>query len=504
MDDSSHYLLILAILVLFQTVLALAYAALNNMRQTTIKEWADEGQTQAQRALKLLDARTKLSLSYFLCRTLLTVAITVFLTVYLLPSLLPYSSMLSIEALLVLVILATGFLLAVMTDAVPEGVGSQYSEALFSFSVSFLRILVIFFTPLTALLLLVSRLVASLFGGSAMVNTVTEEEIMTLVSAGHTDGTIETGEKDMIYSILQLNETWVRELMTPRIDIVALDVDSTVSDALTTLIESGFSRIPVYDENIDDVIGILYAKDLLELWKRGHAANGHAIRELLRPAYFIPETKRASELLRELQNRNVHMAIVVDEYGGTAGLITIENLIEEIVGDIRDEYDQNEEDEYVQNGADEYVIDGSMNIDDFNMLSGLEIDDEENDTIGGYVYTALGRVPTVEDVIETDAMILHVRELEGRRVKRVWVKIKARQETATETTPATAPAAGEEALPDAATITAEIIDAPDSVPESEPPPANQPPPTKDDVNLPESDSSSPTAAPTTTTSDDKQ
>ena len=430
MDDSSHYLLILAILVLFQTVLALAYAAMNNMRQTTIKEWADEGQPQAQRALKLLASRTRLSLSYFLCRTLMTVGITVFLTVYILPTLLPLGSIISIEVALVALILITGFLLAVMTDAVPEGVGSQYSESLFGFSVSVLRLLVIIFTPLTILLLSVSRLVASLFGGSEMVNTVTEEEIMTLVSAGHTDGTIETGEKDMIYSILQLNETWVRELMTPRIDIVALDVDSNVSDALTTLIESGFSRIPVYDENIDDLIGILYAKDLLGLWQKGHTSNGHAIRELLRPAYFIPETKRASELLRELQNRNVHMAIVVDEYGGTAGLITIENLIEEIVGDIRDEFDQNEEDEYTQNGIDEYLIDGSMNIDDFNMLSGLELENEENDTIGGYVYTELGRVPTLEDTIETDTMILHVRELDGRRVKKVWVKVKAHEKAA--------------------------------------------------------------------------
>jgi len=430
LDDSSHYLLILAILVLFQTVLALAYAAMNNMRQTTIKEWADEGQPQAQRALKLLASRTRLSLSYFLCRTLMTVGITVFLTVYILPTLLPLGSIISIEVALVALILITGFLLAVMTDAVPEGVGSQYSESLFGFSVSVLRLLVIIFTPLTILLLGVSRLVASLFGGSEMVNTVTEEEIMTLVSAGHTDGTIETGEKDMIYSILQLNETWVRELMTPRIDIVALDVDSNVSDALTTLIESGFSRIPVYDENIDDLIGILYAKDLLGLWQKGHTSNGHAIRELLRPAYFIPETKRASELLRELQNRNVHMAIVVDEYGGTAGLITIENLIEEIVGDIRDEFDQNEEDEYTQNGIDEYLIDGSMNIDDFNMLSGLELENEENDTIGGYVYTELGRVPTLEDTIETDTMILHVRELDGRRVKKVWVKVKAHEKAA--------------------------------------------------------------------------
>jgi len=430
LDDSSHYLLILAILVLFQTVLALAYAAMNNMRQTTIKEWADEGQPQAQRALKLLASRTRLSLSYFLCRTLMTVGITVFLTVYILPTLLPLGSIISIEVALVALILITGFLLAVMTDAVPEGVGSQYSESLFGFSVSVLRLLVIIFTPLTILLLSVSRLVASLFGGSEMVNTVTEEEIMTLVSAGHTDGTIETGEKDMIYSILQLNETWVRELMTPRIDIVALDVDSNVSDALTTLIESGFSRIPVYDENIDDLIGILYAKDLLGLWQKGHTSNGHAIRELLRPAYFIPETKRASELLRELQNRNVHMAIVVDEYGGTAGLITIENLIEEIVGDIRDEFDQNEEDEYTQNGIDEYLIDGSMNIDDFNMLSGLELENEENDTIGGYVYTELGRVPTLEDTIETDTMILHVRELDGRRVKKVWVKVKAHEKAA--------------------------------------------------------------------------
>jgi CBS domain containing-hemolysin-like protein len=310
--------------------------------------------------------------------------------------------------------------------------------------------------------------VASLFGGSELINTVTEEEIMTLVSAGHTDGTIEAGEKDMIYSVLQLNETWVRELMTPRIDIVALDVDSTVSDALTTLIESGFSRIPVYDENVDDLMGILYAKDLLGLWQRGQTANGHSIRELLRPAYFVPETKRASELLRELQNRNVHMAIVVDEYGGTAGLVTIENLIEEIVGDIRDEFDQNEEDEYTQNASDEYIVDGSMNIDDLNELANLALEDEENDTIGGYVNTALGRLPNVGDTIETDEMTLEVRELDGRRVKKVLVKIKAKEVKDVAETPAPPPSTDEIAgtAPEPETDT--------------PPPATTPSPEADD------------------------
>jgi CBS domain containing-hemolysin-like protein len=177
--------------------------------------------------------------------------------------------------------------------------------------------------------------------------------------------------------------------MVPRIDMVAVDIETSLDEALATLIESGYSRIPVYDGSIDNIKGLLYAKDLLSLWRSGDPTAQKLIRDIIRPAYFVPENKRADDLLKEMQTRKIHMAMVVDEYGGTAGLVTIENLIEEIIGDIVDEHDVNEEAEYIRHGPQEYTVDGSIDLDDFNELLDVELPTEESDTLGGFIYTHL-------------------------------------------------------------------------------------------------------------------
>jgi len=265
-----------------------------------------------------------------------------------------------------------------------------------------------------------------------LVNTVTEEEILSLVTEGNTDGTIQDNERQMIFSVLQLDQTNVREVMTPRIDIIAVDVHTPLSEAMNEFISSGFSRLPVFEENIDNIVGLLYAKDLLNLWRVGGMENGRTVRDLVRPAHFVPETKLASELLRELQNRKVHMAIVVDEYGGTSGLVTIENLIEEIVGDIQDEYDINEEDEYEVDTDGIYTVDASMDLDDFNELLDVDLEAPETDTLGGYIYMRLGHVPDEGEVIDTDELTLTVLSIDGRRIRKVQVEHKEIVDTESE------------------------------------------------------------------------
>ena len=193
--------------------------------------------------------------------------------------------------------------------------------------------------------------------------------------------------------------------------------------ALAAFVESGFSRIPVYEDSIDRVQGLLYAKDILTALKNRADLESQAIRDLIRPAYFVLETKRADALLKELQAKNVHLAIVVDEYGGTSGLITIENLIEEIVGDIRDEHDFGEEEDYVEIGDGSYLIDASMDLDDLNALLDCAIDTATADTLGGYIYLALGRVPKVNETIETDILSMTVLSIDGHRIR----KVKARK-----------------------------------------------------------------------------
>lgn len=262
---------------------------------------------------------------------------------------------------------------------------------------------------------------SGLFAASASVSSayITEEEIKTLVDAGSEEGVIEDEEKEMIYSVLQFNDKVVRELMVPRIDIVGLSAETSLEGALQVAVAEGHSRIPVYEGTIDHIIGVLYAKDLLT--RLDEANRQRPVREIMRPAYFVPESKRASELLEELQRQKVHMAIVIDEYGGTAGLITIEDLLEEIVGEIQDEYDPEEEAEYQQIGADEYRFDAGIHLVEVNELLDVELSTEESDTLGGYIFSVLGKVPQVGETFERDGLRFTVESLEGRRIE--WVRV---------------------------------------------------------------------------------
>ena len=320
-------------------------------------------------------------------------------------------------------ILGAGLTL-VIGDLAPEALGSAHAETLSTFAIRPMALLHTIVSPATALVLLLSRLISRLFGGDAltMVNQVTEEDIMTLVHASHSGGVIEEEEKDMIASVLQLDESSARELMTPRIDIVALETSATISDALEVFVQSGFSRIPVYEDNIDNVRGLLYAKDILTAVSDGQDFAGQGIDHLVREATFVPETKRADALLKELQAKNVHLAIVVDEYGGASGLVTIEDLIEEIVGDIRDEHDFGEEEDYMEVGDGAYLIEASMDLDDLNALLGCSIDTNDADTLGGYIYLALGRVPLTDETIDTDILSMTVLSIDGHRIRKVKVR----------------------------------------------------------------------------------
>lgn len=252
---------------------------------------------------------------------------------------------------------------------------------------------------------------------------VTEDELKTLVDAGQEEGLFERGERRMIISIFQLGDTLAREIMVPRIDMVAIEADTDLMEAVDILHKTGFSRVPVYEESVDNTLGLLYAKDLLRLWREGNGPE--SLRDLVRPAYFIPEAKKVDELLAEMQAQRVHMAIVVDEYGGVAGLVTLEDIIEEVVGEIRDEYDHAEESPYqvLKNG--DYVFQGRVDLDDFNDIMGSELPADEADTIGGLIYSRMGRVPSVGETVQENSLLLTVEQVSGRRIR----KVRARWET---------------------------------------------------------------------------
>ena len=249
------------------------------------------------------------------------------------------------------------------------------------------------------------------------VGTVTEEELKSMVDAGHEGGVLERDERQMIYSIFEMGDTLVREIMLPRIYITALDVNTPLEQALDVFLQSGHSRVPVYEDSVDNILGLLFAKDLLKVWREGGKID--SLRNLLRQAYFVPEAKLVDELLAEMQTRRVHMAVVVDEYGGVAGLVTLEDIVEEIVGEIRDEYDQGEELPYMQVAEGEYIFLGRIDLGDFNELMGSHLPMEEAETLGGFIYDRMGRVPVSGEVLVVDDLELIVEQVSKQRIRKV-------------------------------------------------------------------------------------
>jgi CBS domain containing-hemolysin-like protein len=274
--------------------------------------------------------------------------------------------------------------------------------------------------PLIAGLTTVTNWLVRLFGGRTVRTGpfVTEEELRLLVEVGEEEGVLEEEEKEMIHNVFELGDTTAREVMVPRIDMVTIEADERAEEAVSLIVQGGQSRIPVYSESIDNIIGVLYAKDLLRVM----AGDQHppTVRSLVRRAYFVPETKRLDDLLHEMQLERVHMAIVNDEYGQVAGLVTIEDVVEEIIGDIQDEYDR-EEVVYEKLSDDEYIINPKISIDDFNDLLDTTLTSEDYDTLGGYVYSQLDKIPSVGDVVQADGLTITVLGTKGRRVTRVKV-----------------------------------------------------------------------------------
>ncbi len=252
------------------------------------------------------------------------------------------------------------------------------------------------------------------------LGSVSEDELKTWMEVGQPEGGLEADERRMIYSIFQFGDTLCREIMVPRIDVLALEVKTPLSQAVNVLIESGHSRVPVYDDGIDNVVGILYAKDLLR-WQT-NPGEKPTLRKFLRPAYYVPETKKVDDLLAEMQAKGVHIAIVVDEYGGMAGLVTLEDIVEEIVGEIRDEYDQKEELLVQKVNDDEVLFKARVSLDDFNDALGTKVTSEQTDTLGGILYAELGRVPMEGDSVQVEDWLLMVEEVRGRRIGRICAK----------------------------------------------------------------------------------
>ncbi len=316
--------------------------------------------------------------------------------------------------------------LLIFGEIVPKMLVVQDAEKWAPRFASFLQLLNIALRPVTWSVVGVTSWIIRLFGGdpTARGPFVTEDDIRALVNVGEEHGALEEEEKEMIHSIFEFGDTVVREVMTPRTDMICGDANDPVSEGVALVIREGYSKLPVFEENIDHIIGVVHDRELLGAVSRGELTI--PLRTLMRPIKAIPENKKVNELLREMQAEKVSVAIVVDEYGGTAGLVTMEDLLEEIVGEIMDEYDREEHDrppEITPAGDREYVVDARMNIDDVNERLGLHLPTEDFESIGGYTFGLFGRVPAAGEHVAIDGGVtLVVEKTAGRRLLSVRIK----------------------------------------------------------------------------------
>jgi putative hemolysin len=317
-----------------------------------------------------------------------------------------------------------GLLHLFLSVAIPHALAQHAGDAIVASHVGFLHGLRTVMTPLTKLMHLIDDAVKRVTGASMAAEPADtiQQEILSVVEEGEKEGVVGEEEREMIESVIQLRATTAGQVMTARPEVIALPLDSTLTAVKQTLEESGHSRIPVYDKTLDHVVGILYARDLLKFL--GQATIKFDIRSAMRPALFVPETKPLRDLLHDFRVKKIHLAIVLDEYGGTTGLVTIEDVLEELVGDISDEHEPLEPAMYKQLDEHAAEADARMYVDELNRRMGLNLpEDAGYDTVGGYVTTTLGRIPEAGTEFESEGVRFTVLEAEPQKVNRVRIQI---------------------------------------------------------------------------------
>ena len=420
-------LLILLILILLNAYFAASEIAFISLNDTKIEKQAKEGNKKAKQIEKMLKNPSK-----FLATIQIGITLAGFLSSafasdtfanILAPTLNNIFPIISIEVFkkisIILITIILSFFTLVFGELVPKRLAMKYYEKIAYSTIGVIRVIAIITAPFVKILTIVTNFISKIFGISeSEEEIVTEEEIKMMIDEGEEKGTIEEDEKEMIHNIFEFNDITVSEVMTHRIDVYAVDINSNIEDILKELGEYKYSRIPVYEEEIDDIKGILFIKDLI---KYVNSKKSIKIKNIMREAYFVSENKPINELFKDLQKNKKQMAIVIDEYGGTAGVVTMEDLLEEIVGNIFDEYDEIEK-EYEKVDDNTFLLSGSISINELKKILIIDIPEGDYDTLSGYLLEKLGRVPEDNEkpTIETKQVVYKIEEYEEKRI--LWVK----------------------------------------------------------------------------------
>ena len=420
--------IVLVILILINAYFAATEIAFISLNDAKIEKDAKEGNKKAKQILKMLKSPSK-----FLATIQIGITLAGFLSSAfasdafaddlgpILNSWMPFFSLEVWRGIsIVLITIILSFFTLVFGELVPKRLAMKYYEKISYATIGVIRGISVVTAPFVKLLTASTNMVSKIFGvGESEEEVVTEEEIKMMIAEGEEKGTIEQGERQLLNNVFEFNDIIVSEVMTPRTDMYAIDINDNIKDILDEVDEFKYSRIPVYDESIDDIQGILFVKDMLKPLKDGKDIN---IKEIMREPYFVPESKDIDELFKEMQQNKVQMAIAIDEYGGTAGLITMEDIIEELVGNIFDEYDE-EEIDVKKIDDNTYILSGTITSYELKKIFGIELPDGDYETLSGYLLDRLGRIPEEDEhpVIEDEKLTYKVEEIEDRRIKYVKV-----------------------------------------------------------------------------------
>ncbi len=433
-------LALLFVLILINAFFAMSEIAVISLNDNKILRMADEGNKKAQLIRKLTANSSR-----FLSTIQIGVTLAGFLTsataaqtfanklaalILKINDLKDYQGIVNGFSIVIITIVMAFFSL-VLGELAPKRIAMQAPEKVAFRAVGILLFFAKATSPFVKFLSLSTNAIVRLFGfdPNASNEMVTEEEIRMLVDVGGEHGVIENTQKEMINNIFEFDDIDVGDIMTHRTDMSAVEVDDSLDDVLNIAIEEGYSRIPVYEEDQDNIIGILYVKDLLKFIGKD-VPEGQTLKDLMRKAYYVPETMRCGELFKEMTESHVQMAVVVDEYGGTAGIVTLEDLLESIVGNIQDEYD-NEDEEISRINETTFTVDGITDIDEVDELVGTEIPEGDYDTLGGFIISLLGYLPQEGEmnVVEFDNLRFTVLNVEDRRIGKIKVEILPAEKT---------------------------------------------------------------------------
>lgn len=403
-------LLALIVLIILSAFFSGSETALMSVNRVRIRELANRGDKKAKLVDNLLNNHTRLLTTILIGNNLVNIAASAIAT-SLAITLFGSKGVGIATGVVTLVVLIFG-------EITPKSIGNKRAVRFSKFVAPYIYWLERILSPLISFLALLIRF---FIGERNLISTpfLSEEEIRRFVNVSEEEGIIKKTERKMINSIFEFDDTTVKEVMVPRIDMVCINEDVELSECIRLAVEKGHSRIPVYQETVDRITGVIYVKDLLKLLTESDRKV--SLTDFLRPAYFIPESKKISQLLAEMKKKKVHMAIVLDEYGGTAGLITIEDLLEEIVGDIQDEYDLEPKQIEMINER-ELLVDGRVDLDELNeILPEPLMEDEDYETISGFILYKLGYLPGEGEKIELDDLIIQVDEIREHSIRKIRI-----------------------------------------------------------------------------------